>query len=85
MKEGHAGRAQDANILVLAHAPGVGQSQRQEAGHSQHYQVDGNVWPCWTTAYMHSPYYTGVQNHKKVLHGIIEKQNNHKIMHEILQ
>lgn len=65
VQEGHAGRGQDEDILVLPRACGVGQRQREEAGHSQHYQVDGDVGLYWTTTQMCSPYDVGVQNRKK--------------------
>lgn len=54
VQEGHAGGGQD--ILVPSRAHGVGQRQREEAGQSQHYQVDGDVGLYWTTAQMCSPY-----------------------------
>lgn len=55
MQECHAGRDQDGDKAVLAGPAGVGQSQREEAGCSQHYQVDGDLGLYCTLAQIYSP------------------------------
>lgn len=64
MQEAHADRAQDENNAVAPDALGVGHRQREEAGRTQHYQVDGDVGLYWTMAHMCSPYDAGVQNQR---------------------
>ena len=65
VQDDRADRAHDRNHAVPGVGPGVGQRQRDEAGRSQHYEVNGDVGLYWTTVQMYSPYEAGVQNQKK--------------------
>lgn len=66
MQEGHACRAQDAGKAVIPDAPGVGQRQREDAGCSQDYQVDGDVGLYWTSVQMCNPCDAGVKIREKM-------------------